>query len=64
MTLNGYQQHYGKRGHNPRLLAAKLSRACVSITRQGSREFSDEWLHEERAARRRNVHLHAKRLKF
>ena len=49
---------------HPRFLAAKLSRTCFSLFRQGSREFSDEWLHEECAARRRNVHLHAKRLKL
>jgi hypothetical protein len=41
-----------------------LSRACFSILRQGSHEFSYEWLHEERAAWRRNVHLRAKRLKL
>ena len=58
-------------GHRSRLLAsasfrvrAKLTRVCFSILREGSREFSDEWLHEERAARRRNVYLHAKRLKL
>jgi hypothetical protein len=58
-------------GHRSRLLAsasfrvrAKLTRVCFSILREGSREFSDEWLHEERAERRRNVYLHAKRLKL
>jgi hypothetical protein len=49
---------------HPRFLAAKLSRTCFSLFRQGSHEFSDKWLHEERTARRHNVHLHPKRFKL
>ena len=50
-------------GHRRTNLRA-LSHACFSVLRQGSREFSDERLHEERIARRRNVHLHPKRFKL
>jgi len=50
-------------GHRRTNLRA-LSHACFSVLRQGSREFSDERLHEERTARRHNVHLHPKRFKL
>jgi hypothetical protein len=44
-----------------RLTNAALSRARLSVLRQGNYEFSYEWLHEERAARRCDAHLHPKR---
>jgi len=50
----------GRRRTNERA----LSLARLSVLREGGREFSNERLHEEGTARRRNAHLHAKRLKL
>ena len=41
-----------------------MTRSALVVLHQCSRELSYEWLHEECAARRHNVHLHAKRLKL